>query len=83
MRSISYLRIIVVSVLIKLIIASDIHYNIPDPECTGPFGLCTQEDKIRLGFLAIKKLHAKMDDDSDGQVEIKEILFYKALARTK
>ncbi|CAF0734485.1 unnamed protein product [Brachionus calyciflorus] len=51
---------------------NDIHYNIPDPDCTGPFGLCTQEDKDRLGYLAIKKLHEKMDDDRDGQIEIKE-----------
>lgn len=48
------------------------HYNIPDPECSGPFGVCTQEDKDRLGYAAIKKLHAKMDEDSDGQVEIQE-----------
>jgi hypothetical protein len=41
-------------------------------DCTGPFGLCTQEDKDRLGFLAIKKLHEKMDDDRDGQVEEQE-----------
>lgn len=32
----------------------------------------TQEDKDRLGFLAIKKLHENMDDDRDGQVEVKE-----------
>lgn len=41
-------------------------------DCTGPFGLCNQEDKDRLGYLAIKKLHEKMDDDRDGQIEIKE-----------
>jgi hypothetical protein len=32
----------------------------------------TQEDKDRLGYQAIKKLHEKMDDDRDGQVEIQE-----------
>jgi hypothetical protein len=41
-------------------------------ECNGPFGFCTQEDKDKLGYLAIKKLHAKMDEDSDGQVEVQE-----------
>jgi hypothetical protein len=32
----------------------------------------TQEDKDKLGYLAIKKLHEKMDDDRDGQVEVQE-----------
>jgi hypothetical protein len=32
----------------------------------------TQEDKDKLGYQAIKKLHEKMDDDRDGQVEIQE-----------
>ena len=41
-------------------------------DCTGAFGLCTQEDKDRLGYAAIKKLHAKMDEDSDGEVEFHE-----------
>ena len=41
-------------------------------ECTGPFGLCTQEDKDRLGYAAIKRLHEKMDDDRDGHVELQE-----------
>jgi len=49
-----------------------IHYNTNDPDCTGAFGLCTQEDKDRLGYAAIKKLHAKMDEDSDGEVEFHE-----------
>lgn len=35
-------------------------------------GLGTQEDKDRLGYLAIKKLHEIMDDDRDGHVEIQE-----------
>ncbi|RNA34932.1 stromal interaction molecule [Brachionus plicatilis] len=51
---------------------NEIHYNVPDPDCTGPFGLCTQEDKDRLGYFAIKILHEKMDDDRDGHIEIKE-----------
>jgi hypothetical protein len=41
-------------------------------DCTGPFGLCTQEDKDRLGYLCIKKLHENIDDDRDGHVEIHE-----------
>ena len=32
----------------------------------------TQEDKDRLGYQAIVKLHENMDDDRDGQVEINE-----------
>ncbi len=48
-------------------------------ECTGPFGLCSQEDKIKLGYIAIKKLHEKMDDDRDGQVEIQETKEVKRL----
>lgn len=65
-------------------------YNIPDPECTGPFGLCTQQDKDRLGYQAIGKLHEKMDDDHDGQVEpqetqefMKEELLYKSGAQDR
>jgi stromal interaction molecule 1 len=50
----------------------DIQYNIHDPECKGSFGLCTQEDKDKLGFQAIKKIHEQMDDDKDGQIEIQE-----------
>ena len=34
--------------------------------------MCTQEDKDKLGFLAVKKLHEKMDDDHDGQIEVQE-----------
>lgn len=49
-------------------------------ECTGPFGLCSQEDKIKLGYIAIKKLHEKMDDDRDGQVEIQETKEVKRLS---
>jgi hypothetical protein len=41
-------------------------------ECTGSFGLCTQADKDKLGYQAIKKLHEMMDDDRDGQVEVQE-----------
>ena len=48
------------------------HYNIPDTECTGPFGTCTQNDKLRLGHAAIKRLHEKMDEDKDGAIEVQE-----------
>ena len=41
-------------------------------DCSGPFGLCTQDDKDKLGYISIKKLHEKMDDDRDGQIEIQE-----------
>lgn len=43
-----------------------------DPDCSGPFGTCTQADKTKLGYAAIKKLHEKMDEDKDGEVEIHE-----------
>ena len=51
-------------------------------DCTGSFGTCTQEDKTRLGYLGIKKLHSQMDEDHDGGIEVHEtkdvfnILFY-------
>ncbi len=51
---------------------AQIHYNIPDPECTGSFGLCSVDDKLRLGYSAIAKLHEKMDEDKDGSIEIQE-----------
>jgi hypothetical protein len=58
---------------------SQIHYNIPDPECTGAFGLCTADDKLRIGREAIAKLHEKMDEDKDGSIEIHETKDVKAL----
>ena len=64
-------KVLFIYILLKKVFAEP-HFNLPDPECTGPFGTCTKEDKIRLGFNSIKKLHAKMDDDHDGQVELQE-----------
>ncbi|UJR33376.1 hypothetical protein I4U23_020824 [Adineta vaga] len=49
-----------------------IAYNIPDPECTGVFNLCTDSDKERLGRLAIRAIHEQMDDDKDGLIEPSE-----------
>ncbi|CAF1099606.1 unnamed protein product [Adineta ricciae] len=51
---------------------STIAYNIPDPDCTGPFNLCTDADKERLGRLAVKAIHEQMDDDKDGMIEASE-----------
>ncbi|CAF0896732.1 unnamed protein product [Adineta steineri] len=51
---------------------NNIAYNIPDPDCTGPFNLCTDDDKERLGRLAIKAIHEQMDDDKDGMIEPSE-----------
>ncbi|CAF1099642.1 unnamed protein product [Adineta ricciae] len=47
-------------------------YNIPDPECTGVFNLCTDADKERLGRQAIRAIHEQMDDDKDGLIEPSE-----------
>ncbi len=55
---------------IKLFSSKNNSYLLID--CTGPFGQCTQEDKDRLGYMAIKKLHEKMDEDSDGEIELHE-----------
>lgn len=41
-------------------------------ECTGPFNLCTDADKERLGRQAIKAIHEQMDDDKDGLIEASE-----------
>ncbi|CAF0927732.1 unnamed protein product [Adineta steineri] len=49
-----------------------IAYNIPDPECTGVFNLCTDADKERLGRQAIGAIHEQMDDDKDGLIESSE-----------
>ncbi|UJR33378.1 hypothetical protein I4U23_020826 [Adineta vaga] len=49
-----------------------IAYNIPDPDCTGAFNLCTDVDKERLGRIAIKAIHEQMDDDKDGMIEASE-----------
>lgn len=65
------LLLVLFSLLIKYC-SSEPHYNIPDPECNGSFGICTQLDKDLLGHKAIAKLHESMDDDHDGQVELKE-----------
>ena len=53
-----------------------VHYNIPDPDCHGAFGLCTQEDKDRLGYAAIVKLHEQMDDDHDGKYNKYTIMLF-------
>ncbi|CAF1159111.1 unnamed protein product [Adineta steineri] len=50
----------------------NIAYNIPDPDCTGIFNLCTDADKERLGRQAIKSIHEQMDDDKDGLIEASE-----------
>ena len=47
---------------------SSIAYNIPDPECSGVFNLCTDADKERLGRQAIRAIHEQMDDDKDGMI---------------
>jgi hypothetical protein len=54
------------------LVGTDAMYNMKDPDCTGKFGSCTQEDKTRLGYAAIKKLHEKMDEDKDGGIEVEE-----------
>ncbi|CAF2596650.1 unnamed protein product [Rotaria sp. Silwood2] len=51
---------------------NNIAYNIPDPDCTGVFNLCTDADKERLGRQAIKSIHEQMDDDKDGLIEASE-----------
>ncbi|CAF0756162.1 unnamed protein product [Adineta ricciae] len=51
---------------------NNIAYNIPDPDCTGVFNLCTDVDKERLGRQAIKAIHEQMDDDKDGLIEASE-----------
>ncbi|CAF2070722.1 unnamed protein product [Rotaria magnacalcarata] len=51
---------------------NSIAYNIPDPDCTGVFNLCTDADKERLGRQAIKTIHEQMDDDKDGLIEASE-----------
>jgi len=51
---------------------NNIAYNIPDPDCSGTFHLCTDNDKERLGRLAIKAIHEQMDDDKDGMIEASE-----------
>lgn len=48
------------------------HYNIPDPDCTGVFNLCTDSDKERLGKQAIQYLHQQIDDDKDGLIQMTE-----------
>jgi hypothetical protein len=67
-----FLILVFINVELYKCYESEVHYNTPDPDCNGPFGLCTQEDKNRLGYAAVKKLHEKMDDDRDGQIEIQE-----------
>ncbi|CAF4894384.1 unnamed protein product [Rotaria magnacalcarata] len=52
---------------------SSIAYNIPDPECTGIFNICTDIDKERLGRQSIRAIHEQMDDDKDGLVQSSEI----------
>jgi len=47
---------------------SNVAYNIPDPECSGVFNLCTDIDKERLGRQAIRAIHEQMDDDKDGMI---------------
>lgn len=54
------------------LINCDALYNMRDPDCTGKFGTCTQEDKTRLGYAAIAKLHERMDEDKDGGIEVEE-----------
>ncbi|CAF2232553.1 unnamed protein product, partial [Rotaria magnacalcarata] len=51
---------------------SSIAYNIPDPECTGIFNICTDIDKERLGRQSIRAIHEQMDDDKDGLVQSSE-----------
>ncbi|CAF3443725.1 unnamed protein product [Rotaria socialis] len=43
-----------------------IAYNIPDPECTGIFNICTDVDKERLGRQSMRAIHEQMDGDKDG-----------------
>ncbi|KAI0989977.1 hypothetical protein GJ496_011835 [Pomphorhynchus laevis] len=35
-------------------------------DCSGSFGLCTENDKERLGKEAITAIHEHLDDDKDG-----------------
>ncbi|CAF3402657.1 unnamed protein product [Rotaria socialis] len=43
-----------------------IAYNIPDPECTGIFNICTDVGKERLGRQSMRAIHEQMDGDKDG-----------------
>lgn len=75
MPSLSFLFVFFVSIITTSHVQfckSESHYNIPDPECTGAFGVCTPNDKLRLGRAAVARLHEKMDEDKDGTVEVQE-----------
>lgn len=48
------------------------YFSVNSLDCSGPFGTCTQADKTRLGYASIKKLHEKMDEDKDGELEVHE-----------
>ncbi|CAF0787571.1 unnamed protein product [Rotaria sordida] len=52
---------------------NNIAYNIPDPECTDIFNLCTDVDKEQLGCQIIRVIQEQMDDDKDGLIQSSEI----------
>ncbi|KAL7671909.1 hypothetical protein ACOME3_006811 [Neoechinorhynchus agilis] len=54
-----------------------------DYDCTGPNGLCTNEDKERLAYQAIKQIHFDIDDDKDGLVVLSESLDFTAVELEK